>query len=154
MIVLGKRPGFKLIREQDVEDIRSAAQDPYSVGQVLVARPSLSALQLLLDAYDFEIESIYDWKSRLAGQPPRDGLRGYASGKRVTLRCRSREAAIAAGWEPVTPAPGHPRPTPARAAQSDPPPAAAQDANGWRGRVNKALARATGYELRRASTKS
>ena len=152
MVVPGMRPTLKLIRERDVEDIRSAAQDAYSVGQVLVARPSLPALQLLLDAYDFEIESMYDWKSRLAGQPPRDGLRGYASGKRVSLRCRSRAAAVAAGWEPVTPVPVNPDPPPP-ARERKPAQAAAQAPNGWRGRVNQALARATGYELRRASTK-
>ena len=75
------------------------------MGRVLVARPSVPALQMLLAAYGFEIESMYDWKSRLAGRPPMPGLEGYAKGKRVTLRCRSREAAIAAGWEPVAPLP-------------------------------------------------
>ena len=112
MVTSGTQQTLKVIREEDVEDIRSAAQDAYSVGQVLVLRPSVPALEMLLSAYGFEIESMYDWKSRLAGRPPMPGLEGYAKGKRVTVRCRSREAAIAAGWEPVAPltvAAGHER---------------------------------------------
>ena len=153
MVVPGTQPIVKVLLERDVEDIRSAAQDPWSVGRVLVARPSVPALQLLLAAYDFEIESMYDWQSRLAGRPPIPGLVGYSKGKRVTLRCRSRKAAIAAGWEPVASLPvaaGQPR---SRERTQTPTPAPAQPAGGWRERVNKTLARATGYELRRASTK-
>ena len=152
MVVPGRQPTLKVLRERDVEDIRSAARDPWSVGRVLVARPSVPALQLLLTAYGFEIESMYDWKSRLAGRPPMPGLRGYASGKRVTLRCRSREAAIAAGWEPVAPLPAAASPR-ARGPKRPQAQAPARAASGWRQRVNKALARTTGYELRRASTK-
>ena len=152
MVVPGRRPILKVIPERDTEDIRSAAQDPWSAGRVLVARPSVPALQLLLPAYGFEIESMYDWKSRLAGRPPIPGLRGYESGKRVTLRCRSREAAIAGGWEPVAPlqVAADPR---ARGRKRAPTPPSAQPAGGWRARVNKTLAKLTGYELRRASTK-
>jgi len=154
MVVPGTKPTLKVICEQDVADIRSAAQDAWSVGRVLVARPTVPALQMLLDAYGFEIESMYDWKSRLAGRPPIPGLRGYTSGKRVTLRCRSREAAIEAGWEPVAPlqVAADPPPRP-RGPEQTPTPPPAQPAGGWRERVNKTLAKATGYELRRASTK-
>ena len=145
MVVPATRPMVKVVRERDVEDIRSAAKDPWSAGRVLVARPSVPALELLLGAYDFEIESSYDWKSRLAGRPAVPGLVGYAKGKRVTLRCRSRAAAIAAGWEPVA-AP----PIDSRRKRT---PAHPRAAGGWRQRVNKTLARTTGYELRRASSK-
>ena len=124
------------------------------MGRVLVARPSVPALQLLLASYGFEIESMYDWKSRLAGRPPIPGLKGYAKGKRVTLRCRSRAAAIAAGWEPVAPLEIAADPPPrARGRKRTPPPPPARPAGGWRERVNKTLAKVTGYELRRASTK-
>jgi hypothetical protein len=152
MVVPGTRRTLRMIREKNVEDIRSAAQDAYSVGRVLVLRPSVPALQMLLRAYGFEIESIYDWKSRLAGRPPMLGLEGYAKGKRVTVRCRSRKAAIAAGWEPVAPLPVTAGPPP-RTRKRTPTPPPAQRAGGWRDRVNKALAKATGYELRRASTR-
>jgi hypothetical protein len=155
MVTLDKQPTLKVIREEDVEDIRSAAQDAYSVGRVLVLRPSVPALQMLLGAYGFEIESIYDWKGRLAARPPMPGLEGYANGKRVTVRCRSHKAAIAAGWEPVAslpePGEGADRVGGERVAAGPPPPA--QPAGGWRQRVNTTLAKATGYELRRASTK-
>jgi hypothetical protein len=111
-------------------------------------------LQLLLRGYDFEIESMYDWKGRLAGRPPVFGLEGYANGRRVTLRCRSREAAIAAGWEPVAPLALDAGPAPgARGGDGTPTPSPAEPAGGWRERVNKTLVKATGYELRRASTK-
>ena len=144
MVTPDTEPTLKLVREPNAEDIRSAAQDAWSVDRVLVLRPSVPALQMLLRNYDFEIESMYDWKRRLADRPPMPGLDGYATGKRVTLRCRSRQAAIAAGWEPVAPL-QVPTQTPS------PPPA--QPLDGWRERVNKTLAKATGYELRRASTK-
>jgi hypothetical protein len=102
MVVRGTRRTLRLHREADVEDIRSAAQDAYSVDRVMVAWLTVRALQLLLSAYGFEVESMYDWNGRLAGRPL-PGLEGYAKGNRVTLRCRSREAAIAAGWDPVAP---------------------------------------------------
>jgi len=154
MVARGTKPTLRVYRERDSGDIRSAAQDAYSVGRVLVAWPTVPALQTLLRAYGFEIESMYDWKSRLAGRPPMPGLEGYAKGKRVTLRCRSRKAAIEAGWEPVAPLPataGQPVRTPGR--KATPTPSPARPAGGWRERVNKTLAKTTGYELRRASTK-
>jgi hypothetical protein len=141
MVTLEKQPTLRAILEEDVEDIRSAAHDDWSVGRVLVLRPSVPALEMLLRAYGFDTESMYDWKSRLAANPV-PGLEGYASGKRVTVRARHREAASAAGWEPLAPVP----------LVAEPPPPE-QPAGGWRDRVNATLVKATGYELRRASTK-
>jgi hypothetical protein len=153
MVTRATQPTLKMIREEDAEDIRSAAQDAYAVGQVLVLRPSVPALQKLLSAYGFEIESLYDWKSRLAGRPPVPGLEGYANGKRVTARCRSREAAVAAGWEPVAALPIIASPPPRlRGGKRTPKPPPAQSASGWRHRLNTTLAKTTGYELQRAST--
>ena len=72
----------------------------------------------------------------------------------MSLRCRSREAAIAAGLEPVAPLPVAAGPTPrAGGGKRTPAPPPAEPAGGWRERVNKTLAKATGYEVRRASTK-
>jgi hypothetical protein len=154
MVMPGTQRTLRVYYERDSEDIRSAAQDAYSVGRVLVARPSVPALQMLLAAYGFEIESMYDWKSRLAGRPPMPGLEGYAKGRRVTLRCRSREAAIAAGGEPVAPLPlAVDSPPRARGRNRSPAPPHPQPTGGWRARVNKTLATITGYELRRAPTK-
>ena len=154
MVVPGTQRILRVLRERDSEDIRSAAHDAYSVGRVLVARPSVPALQLLLSAYGFEIESMYDWKSRLAGRPLIPGLAGYAKGKRVTVRCRSHEAAVAARWGPVAPLSVAAGPAPrARVRKRAPTSPPARRAGGWRVRANKTLARATGYELRRVSTK-
>ncbi|MBO0844690.1 MAG: hypothetical protein J2P22_04670 [Nocardioides sp.] len=63
MVTRATQPTLRVIREEDVDDIRSAAQDPFSVGRVLVLRPSVPALDLLLRSYGFEIESMYDWKA-------------------------------------------------------------------------------------------
>ena len=147
MVIPDEQPTLKLVREPDPDDIRSAAQDAWSVDRVLVLRPSVPALQVLVRNYGFEVESMHDWKSQLAGRLPMPGLDGYATGKRVTLRCRSRQAAVAAGWEPVSPLQF------ATDRESTPPPPSAQPAGGFRARVNKTLAKATGYELHRASTK-
>ncbi len=150
MVMRGTEPLMKVYAERDADDIRSAAQDAFSVGRVLVGWPTVAALQVLLRAYDFEIESVYDWKSRLADEPSTVGLRGYANGRRVTVRCRSRVAALAAGEKPLAPL-TFPAPIPpqrsATPRRTPPPP---PPAHGWRGQVNKTLARATGYELRRA----
>ena len=124
------------------------------MGRVLVLWPSVPALKMLLRSYGFESESMYDWKSRLAGGAPMPGLEGYAKGSRVTLRCRSREAAIAGGWEPVAPLPvAAASPPRTRELERTPTPRPAQSAGGWRQRVKTSLAKATGYELRRVSTK-
>lgn len=155
MVVPGTQPTLRVIRERDSEDIRAAARDAYSVGRVLVARPSVPALQLLLSAYGFEIESMYDWQRRLAGRPRAPGLKGYEKGKRVTLRCRSRSRALAAGWEPVASLPvasvpiasGRRRRTTGHARRPTTPPTR----RGWRRQVNTMLAKVTGYELRRHS---
>ena len=146
MVTRETKPTLKAILEEDVEDIRSAALDDFAVDRVLVLRPSVPALEMLVSAYGFEVESLYDWKSRLSGRPPMPGLEGYANGTRVTLRCRSREAAIAAGGEQAASALVAVGPAP-RAHVS------AQSAGGWRERVNTTLAKTTGYELRRASAK-
>jgi hypothetical protein len=146
MVTRSAQQTLRVYREEDADDIRSAAQDAYSVGRVLVLRPSVASLELLLRAYGFEIESMYDWKRRLAGRPKMPGLEGYAVGRRVTVRCRFNQAAITAEWEPVAARPARSR----GAARHRPP---AQPADGWRHRVNTALVKATGYELRRATTK-
>jgi len=154
MVTPGTQPTLRVIRERNVEDIRSAARDAFSVGRVLVLRPSVPALQVLLTAYGFEIESMYDWKARLAGRPRMFGLEGYARGKRVTVRCRSVEAARAAGWEPVAPLRMAESPAAGTGGgEQSATPSSAQAAGGWRQRVNRTLAKTTGYELRRASTK-
>jgi hypothetical protein len=69
-----------------------AASDDVSVGALALAGyPSVPALELMLGVYDFELEEQFDWPGLLASLPRRlPAVRGYATGRRVTLRCRSR----------------------------------------------------------------
>lgn len=152
MVEPGTEPTLRVIGEPNAEDIRSASLDDYAVGRVLVLRPSVPALQMLLYAYGFEIESMYDWKSRLADRPLMPGLKGYAVGERVTLRCRLRKEILEDAWHPLAPVPGAGDALPRRR-EPQPDPAPAPPTGGWRERVNRALAKTTGYELRRVSTK-
>lgn len=146
MVTPGDDPICRMIGEPNASDIRSASLDPYAVGRVLVLRPSVAGLQMLLHAYGFEVESVYDWPGKLAGKPPQPGLEGYAKGQRVTVRSRFDPAVIAGKWDPVKPLPGA-----ARAPKRPEPGPSTAPATGWRGRVNSVLVRTTGYELRRAS---
>jgi SAM-dependent methyltransferase len=146
-----EKPTLRMMRERDAADNRSAAQDPFALDQVLVLRPSLPALQLMLDSYGFEIESQYDWPGRLAGRPSILGVSRYARGERVSLRCRNREVAQAAGAAPLAPLRVAAGPGPGTRTSSTPP--ITQPAAGWRGRANKMLAAVTGYELRRSTTR-
>ena len=138
MVTLDEKPTLKLILEQDTADNRSAAQDPWSVGRVLVLRPSLPSLELLLASYGFEVEDLHDWPSQLAGRTDVPGVRGYATGKRVTARCRFNKR-LRPGNRPRL---SLPTVTPQHVAAPAP-------AEGWKGRVNRTLAAATGYELHR-----
>lgn len=113
-----------------------AVSDRYShAHKTLVGRPSLPALQTMLETYDFEVERIYDWEALLAAHPEADGVGDYAHGHRVTLRCRSVLSTHPAARKNM-PASSHRR----------------RLRRGWRRLVNRALAKTTGYELRRAAT--
>lgn len=147
MVTVADAPSHRMVLEEDVEDNRSAAQDEFAVGRVLVLRPSVPALELLLNAYGFEIDFLYDWNSRLAGRPSLPGLEGYAVGKRVTAHCRFTDAPITGQWQPTA---SRPATASKRRQRTSPSPS---PASGWRHRVNSTLARATGYELRRAPTR-
>ena len=53
--------------------------------------PSLPALELMLDVYDFEMEEQFDWAALAETLPGSRGrISGYGTGERVTLRCRSQ----------------------------------------------------------------
>jgi Methyltransferase domain len=71
----------------------NAADDDLSNrGQAIAGWPSVPALRLMLDVYDFDVEDEYDWPARLASGDPAliEGARTYARGNRVTWLCRSR----------------------------------------------------------------
>ncbi|GAA5117704.1 class I SAM-dependent methyltransferase [Haloechinothrix salitolerans] len=141
-----------------------AALDPFSHGMTtLVGRPSIPALQMMLRAYDFEIEHTCDWHALMAKHPDAGIVHDYANGERVTLRCRSGasipptpSATTGSGVSgststTITPPDASLIPTVAAPNEAEQPVARVTARKGWRDLVNRGLARATGYELRRAA---
>jgi cyclopropane fatty-acyl-phospholipid synthase-like methyltransferase len=85
-----KRPQVQLRLEHD-DRARDAVDDPYSFdGTTIVGRPSLSALELLLDTYGFAIERLADWPAILRDNRDVARVGQYARGARVTARCFSK----------------------------------------------------------------
>lgn len=77
------------LRTERAEVPRNAVADRFSHGDVtLVGRPSLRALELILESYGFEIERFSDWEALIeANQPLTKVVTDYANGGRVTARC-------------------------------------------------------------------
>jgi len=70
----------------------NAARDRVSHGhKALAGWPTLSALKLMLDVYDLDVEDEYDWPALLATLPKVGALNDYHVGNRVTLRCSARQ---------------------------------------------------------------
>lgn len=150
-VVPGTDPSLSVFLENNPAAALNAATDPYSLDRVLVAHHTMPALMMLLTAYDFEAESVYDWAGRLANLPRHDGLRDYARGNRVTVRCRPRQSSIEPGSEAATHLQTTARPRNGRRRSRPAPPAPQQPAPGWRQLFNMGFGKATGYELRRTS---
>ena len=120
----------------------SAVLDPYGHNQTVTGRPSVPALQLLLETYDFGIESVYDWRAILAKAPDVEDVTDYRNGGRVTLRCRTGVASDPDALLKVSPRrhKTEQRSTAKRQPQ-------------WQGLANRALAKAIGYQLTRVQPK-
>jgi Methyltransferase domain len=91
-VILGDEPLVRLnVNRTGVQS--NAARDQVSHGRRAVAGwPTVNALKLILDVYDFDVEEQYDWPALLESRP--DALRAagdYNTGNRVTMRCRSRQ---------------------------------------------------------------
>jgi hypothetical protein len=149
-VIPGNRPTLNVFLESNPAAALNAARDPYSLDRVLVAHHTMPALMMMLTAYDFEAESVYDWAGRLATLPNKKGLRDYARGNRVTVRCRPRQSAITPGSEAAAFLRTTPRAPKARP-RSRPAPRRPQPVPGWRELINMGLAKATGHELRRTA---
>jgi SAM-dependent methyltransferase len=127
----------------------AAALDPYSHdGQTLVMVPSLPAVVKLINTYEFGVEEMYDWPKLLAMHGRTPGVRKYAQGRRVTLRCRLG-------------VPNNASLPPAPPSVADPVPCTDEKAAGltavayeprprWREVVNQALSQTLGYHLTRS----
>jgi hypothetical protein len=92
-VILGDEPLVRLnVNKTGVQS--NAARDQTTHRRRVVAGwPSVPALHLMLDVYDFEVEEQFDWPALLASRPdvPRRVVSDYYTGNRVTLRCRRRE---------------------------------------------------------------
>jgi Methyltransferase domain len=69
----------------------NAVADSYSYAEkTLVGRPSIPALEFILEAFDLKIERYSDWASLLRDNPELSGANNdYATARRVTARCVS-----------------------------------------------------------------
>jgi methyltransferase family protein len=70
----------------------NAVADSFSYGEAtLVGWPSVPALELLVQAFGFEVDRFSDWGSLLRDNPPLRGVDDYAEGRRVTALCVSAD---------------------------------------------------------------
>ena len=66
----------------------NAVADSFSYGEAtLVGWPSVPALELLVQAFGFEIDRFSDWGALLRDNPTLGGVDDYAEGRRVTALC-------------------------------------------------------------------
>lgn len=153
-------PVVKLFRDQ-ADEPAQAVLDPYSHdGATLVGRPSVPALRMMLQAYDFGVEDTYDWDGLMSAHPEIAKPDDYTNGRRVTMRCRSglsaddTGVATTGGGATANTVGSSDAAFTAKAAgpaSSEVDPAPVTAGSRWRDLVNRGLASATGYELRRSS---
>jgi Methyltransferase domain len=80
-----QRPVFVLKTE-----VSRSTPDAFAYGgKMLVGRPSLPALEFMLDAYGFAVERYSDWGSLLRDNQALEQAGGYSTGSRITARCVS-----------------------------------------------------------------
>jgi hypothetical protein len=90
VVLRGRNKPFVRLRLDRNERQRNAVADPFSYGEAtLVGWPSLPALELLVQAYGFEVVRYSDWGSLLRDNPTLEGVPDYAAGRRVTAVCAS-----------------------------------------------------------------
>ncbi|MGH3447888.1 MAG: methyltransferase domain-containing protein [Nocardioidaceae bacterium] len=90
-IALGDEPYVRLLANRTKVQSHAAKDNRSHGDRVIAGWPSLPALHMLLDVYDFDVEQQYDWPALLEAQSGRGkAAHDYATGQRVTLRCRAR----------------------------------------------------------------
>lgn len=72
---------------ENTRDDARAAPDAFSYGgRSLIGRPSVPALEAMLDLYDYRIEKTFDWSALIAAHPGAAKVQGYETGRRITVR--------------------------------------------------------------------
>jgi len=135
----------------------AAVLDPYAHdGRTLVTLPSLAAVVKLVNSYGFGVEHLYDWPALLAANPRNPAARDYATGRRVTLCCRTGVANIDLPAAPPVAehgvsAAGAEAPPPGgdTTEQAEQPEQSSGPRPAWRHVLNRGLSRTVGYQLTR-----
>lgn len=80
-----------LHEEKRPDKASNAVTDRYSPEEsVLVGKPSASAIECMMEAYDFEVEQYSDWAALFRDNPDIKAGKDYRRGERVTIRFRDR----------------------------------------------------------------
>lgn len=86
-VIINDLPVVKL----NVEDItKQSAGDDHTFaheGRLVTGRPSVPALELLLDANGFKVEKRFDWSAFIGETPDAKAVTSYRSGRRATWLC-------------------------------------------------------------------
>lgn len=90
-VIVDDEPRVRLVVNRTGNQSNAAKDAVSHENMALAGWPSVPALHMMLDVYDFDVEKEYDWPGLLAERPEAlPAVRDYGSGNRVTLRCRSR----------------------------------------------------------------
>jgi len=83
-----------LLHSEDPSQESAGLDHTFEVGgRLITGRPSVSALELMLDVHGFTVAKRFDWATYLADNHPEEKAVGsYREGKRVTWLCELRES--------------------------------------------------------------
>jgi hypothetical protein len=97
-VLSGVKESVIRVRTDPTGPEKMAIEDKYSQqGQSLVGTPSVSALENMLAAYDYEVVAKMDWRRFLRKRNDVHTLHAYADGSRVTYVARLKAGAGRAG---------------------------------------------------------
>lgn len=79
------------LRVEHVAPQRNAVADEFSYGDVVLSgKPSLIGLEMIVNAYGFDLERLSDWAGLTRDNPENaEHFKNYRLGYRVTARCRA-----------------------------------------------------------------
>ena len=87
-VLLSEEPIVEVFLEDTAEE-KTGSDHSFDVeGQLLSGRPSVSALELMLNAHGFKVAERFDWPAFIAKRFPNSGsVNKYKAGQRVTWLC-------------------------------------------------------------------